>query len=152
MTRFQKTTTALIAAATLAAGVTAAYAAGEADIKYRQTNYKAIGAHMGAMSAILKGEVDHKDQLSVHADAIAAIAANVETLFPAGSGPDAGETRALPEIWSDPEGFQKVVDGFKTAAANAAEVAKSGDMAAMGGAIKQLGGSCGACHKAYRGK
>lgn len=152
MIPIQKTTIALIAAATLATGITAASAAGEADIKYRQNNYKAVGAHMGAMGAILKGEVAHTDQLSVHADAIAAIAANVETLFPAGSGPDAGETRALPAIWTDTAEFQKVVAGFKAAAANAAAVAKTGDMAAMGDAVKQLGGACGACHKVFRAK
>ncbi len=152
MTRIQKTTIALIAAATLATGITAANAGGAEDIKYRQNNYKAVGGHMGAIGAILKGEVAHKDQLSVHTDAIAAIAANAETLFPAGSGPDAGETRALPVIWTDAAEFQKVVDGFKTAAANAAAVAKTGDMAAMGDAVKQLGGSCGACHKTFRAK
>ena len=152
MSRIQKTTIALIAAATLATGITAANAGGAEDIKYRQNNYKAIGGHMGAIGAILKGEVAHKDQLSVHADAIAAIAANAETLFPAGSGPDAGETRALPVIWTDTAEFQKVVDGFKAAAANAAAVAKTGDMAAMGDAVKQLGGACGACHKTFRAK
>lgn len=152
MTRFQKTTIALIAATTLATGITAASAAGEADIKYRQNNYKAIGAHMGAIGAIMKGEVDHKYQLSTHADAIAAIAKDVETLFPEGSGPDAGETRALPVIWTDADEFQKVVDGFKAAAANAAKVAESGDMAAMGDAVKQLGAACGACHKTFRAK
>ncbi len=152
MFTFQKTAAVLIAASTLLLGATAASASGEDDIKYRQTNYKAVGAHMGAMAAILKGEVAHKDQLAGHADALAMIAANAPSLFPEGSGPDAGETKAKAEIWSDPEGFKEVLAGFDTAAANVAAAAKTGDMAAFGAAFKQLGGACGACHKAYRAK
>ncbi|MEQ9199188.1 MAG: cytochrome c, partial [Rhodospirillales bacterium] len=112
MVTFQKTAAALIAVSTLLVGITAASAAGEDDIKYRQTNYKAVGAHLGAMAAILKGEVPHKDQLAGHADALAMIAKNAPSLFPEGSGPDAGDTKAKAEIWSDPEGFKKVLDGF----------------------------------------
>lgn len=147
-----KLVTAAAAAAVIVTGIASAWAGGAEDIKYRQTNYKAVGAHMGAMAAIVKGEVDHKDQLAVHAAAISAIADNAASLFPKGSGPEAGDTKALAVIWEDEAGFQEVLDGFKTAAANAAEVAKTGDMAAFGGALKQLGASCGACHKAYRGK
>jgi len=54
------------------ASVTPALAAGGGAeaIKYRQSVMKAIGGHMGAIAAYVKGEVDHAAHVPVHADAL----------------------------------------------------------------------------------
>lgn len=125
----------------------AALADAEADIKYRQNIFKVVGGHMGGMGTILKSGV-YPDDFAYHAKSIAAVASIVPTVFPAGSGD--GKTEALPDIWSEPEEFQAALDKFLTAAADMGEVADSGDMGAIGGAMKALGGACKNCHDNFK--
>lgn len=145
----------LIAAVLVVVGatVTPSYADGAGEIKNRQLLMKAIGAHMGAMGNIMKGKGGNSSQLAMHAAGMANLAKMAQTAFPAGSGPDAGKTEALPKIWESGSGFAKVLAGFETNAAALAVAAKGGDMGAIGKAMGALGkGSCGACHKGYRMK
>ena len=125
--------------------------ANEAAVKYRQSVMSALGGHMGAIVAIVKGQVDHKDHLAGHADAIAAIGKMAKDIFPEDSM-EGADTRALPAIWEKPEDFAKAVSAFETASANFAKAASGGDMAAVGAALGQLGQSCGGCHKPFRGR
>lgn len=71
-------------------------------------------------------------------------------LFPEDS--QTGNTKALPAIWTDKDGFMTVYTAAITASANLLTVAQSGDDAAWGTAIKQVGGTCGGCHTLYRAK
>ena len=66
------------------------------QIKYRQNVMKAIGGNMGAIAAIMKGQVAHKSHLKMFATALNADSKAVRDLFPEGS--DMGETNAKPEI------------------------------------------------------
>lgn len=120
------------------------------DIKYRQTNMDALGAHMGALAAIAKGQVSYTSHMAAHADAIAAIGKFLPDLFPEGS--DMGKTRALPAIWEQPDKFAKAVKAFQTQSAKLAEVAASGDRAALGAQLGEVGKTCGGCHKPFREK
>ena len=95
-----------------------------------------------------KGDVK---PLEVPARAIAKLAAVIPTLFPAGSE-KGGDTKALPEIWSDPAGFQKIALALGEAATKLAVAAKAGDADEVAADTKLLGEQCGACHKAYRAK
>ncbi|HEY1410646.1 MAG TPA: cytochrome c, partial [Rhodopila sp.] len=61
-------------------------------------------------------------------------------------------TKALPAIWSDPAGFQKVALAASDAATKLATDAKAGDADAVAADTKLLGEQCGACHKSYRAK
>ncbi len=123
----------------------------EGIIKHRQAVMKAVGGHMGAMGAILKGKVKFTGDLKTHARAMADLAVIAERVFPEGS--DFGETRALPEIWDKPKEFKKVVDAFKTESAKLAKIAGGGDVKAFGDQFKAMGkNACGACHKAFREK
>jgi cytochrome c556 len=139
----------------IAVGATSLSAADEPAnlIKYRQTTMKSFGAHMGMIAAVLKGEVSFSDEVAGHAHAISEQSKNLARLFPAGSGAEAGETRALPAIWEKRGDFEAVVKVLQVESAKLAEVAKSGDMAAIGAQVGALGkNACGACHKAFRQK
>ena len=123
----------------------------EGIIKHRQAVMKAVGGHMGAMAAILKGQVKFTGDLKTHARALAGLAGIAARVFPEGS--DFGETRALEDIWSKPKEFRKVVEAFKAESAKLAKVAEGGDVKAFGDQFKALGkNACGACHKAFREK
>ena len=124
--------------------------ADEGDITYRKAIMTSIGGHMKAMVTILKGQVPHKDDMAGHAHAMAELAKIAGHIFPEGS--DFGETEAKAEIWSRPDDFKQAVMNFQTAAANLAQVAKGGDMKAVGGAIGGLGKTCKGCHDNFRQK
>jgi cytochrome c556 len=74
----------------------------------------------------------------------------VPNLFPAGS--DKGDTKALPEIWSDRAGFDKYAAAAAGAATKLAAAAKAGDGDAVAVQIQALGKECGGCHRAYRAR
>lgn len=144
---FAATTAAVILAGTVGAH------AGEDAIKYRKAVMSAIGAHMGAISTILKtGAGDMKD-IPVHADAMAGLANMTGHLFPRDSGPMDGETATKPEVWEKPEDFNKIVMAFVAEAEKLATVSKTGDKAAIGAQLGALGkNACKACHDGYKEK
>lgn len=72
-------------------------------------------------------------------------------LFPEDSM-EGGDTKALPAIWSDQAGFMVAYTAAVTASANLLAAAQSGDDAAWGGALTELGATCGGCHTTYRAK
>ena len=65
--------------------------------KYRAGMMKTMSGHMGAIGAVLKGEVSFGGHVQRHANAIRDIAARAGDLLPEGSGTP--ERRAKPEIW-----------------------------------------------------
>jgi cytochrome c556 len=144
----------------LGAASTLAFAADEpANVaKYRQAFMRANGAHIGMISAVVKGEVSLTDEVAPNAAALAQMgemmSANLEQLFPEGSAPGAGvETRALPAIWSQWGQFEQVAMRFKDETAKLAEIAQGGDMAAIGQQLGVVGSQgCGACHETFREK
>ncbi len=122
-------------------------------IKYRQTTMKAIGAHMGAMAAVAKGEVSFTDEVAGHAHAINALSKNLLRLFPKDSGKEAGETRALPAIWEKWSDFEAAVQKLSDESAKMAQVAEGGDVAAIGQQLGAVGkNGCGGCHETFRAK
>ena len=143
-------------------GGTLAFAADEPAnlVKYRQTFMKGNSAHLGMIAAVVKGEVSLTDELAPNAAALAKmgemLAANLQQLFPEGTamGADIGvKTAALPKIWENWGQFEQVAMRFQEETAKLAEVAQSGDMAAIGQQVGVLGKEgCGACHETFREK
>ena len=73
------------------------------------------------------------------------------TLFPKGSE-QGHNTKALPAVWSDMEGFEKIANETADASTKLAELAKAGDAAGVEAQVKVLGDACGACHRTYRAR
>ena len=72
-------------------------------------------------------------------------------MFPKGSGRDVyPETRALPEIWNDWDKFGAAAKNMEVQSAKLVAAAESGDVAAIGAQLQNLGKSCGGCHKPFR--
>jgi cytochrome c556 len=140
----------LLAGAALLALAQGAAQADSADkvIAYRQLVMKSIGAHIGAIVSVVKGEVSYTGHVAAHASAIAAAARMIPDIFPEGTAE--GETRAKPEIWQDWEKFTAAAGTVQREAAKLAEVAAGGDVAAIGAQLGALGNGCGGCHKPFR--
>jgi cytochrome c556 len=70
--------------------------------------------------------------------------------FPKGSGPEAGKTRALPEIWTKPADFSAAQKLFADKVPALTAAVKGKDVAALGAAFKEAGGACKNCHDSFR--
>ncbi|HEX5079554.1 MAG TPA: cytochrome c [Geminicoccaceae bacterium] len=146
----------------IAVGSTLAFAADEPAnlVKYRQNFMKANSAHLGMIAAVVKGEVSLTDEIAGNATALAEmgkmLSANLQQLFPEGTamGADAAvKTAALPVIWEKWGDFEQIAMRFQEETAKLAEVAQSGDMAAIGQQVGMVGKeACGACHENFREK
>lgn len=137
-----------LACAAMVGGTTIALA--QADvIKQRQENRKQTAAAMRA----IKGVVDAKGDAKVvveQAAKLKELEVAFVKMFPAGS--DKGETKALPEVWTDWAGFEAASKNADMAYDKLSVAAGSGDMAAIGTAFGETGKACGACHTKFRAK
>ncbi|WP_428538982.1 c-type cytochrome [Rhodopila sp.] len=125
-------------------------ASGIDPIAVRQAGYALQGGDFAYIRSVVEAKGDVKP-LEVPAKAISKWGRVIPTLFPKGS--ETGEnTKALPKIWSDPDGFQKIAVALVQASDKLATDAKAGATDLVAADTKELGKQCGACHKAYRAK
>ncbi len=134
----------------LLAGLGVAQADSLDPIAVRQAGFSLQNGDFAYIRSVVKDKGDVKP-LEGPAKAIAMWTKVIPTLFPKGTE-TGGNTRALPEIWSDPAGFQKIALAANDAATKLATDAKAGNAEEVAADAKLLGEQCGACHKAYRTK
>lgn len=145
MTKTKFIAAAFAAVCTLAAGVAVA----QTDvIKARKDGFQGNKTAMGA----IKGAVEAGKPADAvkPAQEIAAWSKGLTTFFPAGS--DKGDTKALPNVWTDAAGFAKAAKDTEAKAMTLAAAAQSGDLNATKAAFGELGKSCSGCHDTYRAK
>ncbi|MDF1586509.1 c-type cytochrome [Marinimicrococcus flavescens] len=124
-------------------------------LAYRQSEMKVLGAHMGAIKAVVTDQRDFLASVPRHAEDIAAVAKLIPSLFPEGSGAGtpAGDTDALPAIWEKWGDFQAQAQTMGKLAEELAATAETGDPMATAQAFAKLGKEgCGACHETFRKK
>src|SRR5262245_58025380 len=93
-----------VALAALAGGIAIAQAqsGSAASIGTRQDAMKAQGGAMRTLTPMVRGEQPFNQQAAVQAaTTIHNTAQVIPSVFPQGSGPDAGKTDALPAIWQN---------------------------------------------------
>lgn len=115
---------------------------------YRAAIMTTLRGHIGAASMIVRGLVDHDDQLLAHAEGLANSAHELEHIFPEGSAVD--DSEALPAIWEKPDEFQAAIDKMVSATEAFEEAAAGGDEATIGAAFREVGMSCRGCHDNFR--
>lgn len=145
--------TCAVAFGVIAASAQTSVAASGADaIEYRKEVYHATGGHMSAMKLILQGKAGRAEDLVPHAEAMVRLSMIGLHIFPEGSGPEAGKTRAKAEIWTDTAKFKEAQERWITKAETLLAVAKTGDMKKAFAAFGDMGkNGCGGCHKPFRG-
>ena len=150
----------LIAGAMLAAGYLAtrysppAWADDlQAAVDARRALMKEMGGEMKAIADALDAKSTDTAGMQKHAEVIAADAAKIPGLFPAGSSADdlPGKTHAKSEIWKDFDAFKAIAATLATNAGKLADAAKSGDVTAVTAELDMTAhDGCGACHKQFR--
>ena len=152
-----KSKTLLALLAVTLAGTASAQMKVEEAIKFRQSGYVFMAWNMGKLKGML---VDNpasfnKDQALAAAKAIQGVAnSGMGTLYVPGSDKGTGffETRVKPELFTDKAGVAKVAKTFNIEANELAQVAESGDAAAIKAQFGKLGAACKACHDDYKTK
>jgi len=142
------------AAVLMGAGMAAVQAtAAPADsVKYRQAVMRGVGASMGNISAMLKGDVQHGPaHLRANAEAMAWYSNLVRDAFRENTG-STGPTKTKANTWTAWNDFEAKSRAFEAEVSKLAELTRAAqpNMAAIGEQMKALGGTCGACHREYR--
>lgn len=120
-------------------------------IKQRQQNFEQIGGAFKTIRDEVRVRNPNMETITESANIINALAKELPTWFPAGSGPEAGvETEALPVIWTDQAGFAAAAQRLLEASTTFRSLAESGDASKVASGIPTLGGSCKNCHDNYR--
>lgn len=130
-------------------------AVGDADnaIKYREGVMHTIGANAGAIAAIMKGDLPHKDTLAEHARVLAIAAGWANDAFHQNThGMGKEKTTATEDVWKDWDKFAGIMDDMEEEAQKIAVAAEAGDMDAVGAGLKPLFKTCKSCHDDFRKK
>nr|WP_321442775.1 cytochrome c [uncultured Cohaesibacter sp.] len=145
-----------LALAAIAASLLAVPAlANDKAIEARQGHFKLLGANMGALAAMAKGQVEYDaKKAQMHADNLFYMTkGNIGFLFVPGTDSTAmpDKTRAKKEIWDNFPEFGKKAGALAEAVAMLQTEAGKG-RAELGKALGQTGGTCKACHDDFRDK
>lgn len=149
MSRFNR----ILARAGLALALVAAPAsATPADqVQNRVDGLKALGGAFKAVNDALRDDQIQPVPLRQAAQRISNAAREQYGWFPAGSGPDSGaRTYARPEVWTKRAAFRLAQDNFAAAARSFEHAVASGNVIALRGEARKLGGTCKACHDQFR--
>lgn len=138
-----------VAAIAFTAPASAQFQKPEDAVKYRQSALTVMGTHFGRIGAMANGRVpfDAKSaQDSAH------IVATMSTLPWAGftANTESLKSRAKPEIWKEQAKFKDASDKLVAEAAKLEAAAKTGNLDTIKTAFGAVGGSCKACHDAFR--
>lgn len=139
-----------VIAATAALFSFAAIAATPVEVqKERHEHFEALGDAFKTVRDNSRGSPDF-GALEKSLAVIEKAAKDLGTWFPQGTGPEAGKTRALPEVWTKAADFSAAQKLFAEKAAPLSAAIKAKDGAAVGAAFKDLGGACKNCHETFR--
>lgn len=120
-------------------------------IATRQAGFKQMGAAFKGLNDELKAGTPDKAKLAGFAKTMNTQARLVPTWFPKGSGAESGvKTKAKPGVWTEPAKFATLAKNLQTETGKLQTVAASGDLDALRAQVRATGGSCKACHDAYR--
>lgn len=118
--------------------------------KARHEHYEKLGKAFKAVRDQTSTDSPDFAVLQENAEIVNEASVNQQQWFPKGTGPEAGKTRALPEIWSKPADFEAAQKMFSDRAPKLLAAAKAKDVDAVKAAFKDLGGSCKNCHDTFR--
>jgi cytochrome c556 len=133
----------------------AQFAKPEDAVKYRQSAFALMGAHMGRLAAVVKGEAPYnKDDVVRNAAIISMLSGMPWQAFTSGteSGKTPGKNDALPNIWTDGAKFKSASEKMQAAVADLNSAAQSGNPENLKKALGAASQTCKACHDDFRKK
>ena len=123
------------------------------DVQHaRHEHYEELGDAFKVVRDQSRASKPDMAAIKVAAKKVNDASVNQEQWFPAGTGPEAGKTRALPEIWAKPAEFKAAMKKFSEAAPKLQTAANAGDVAQVKTAFGDVGKACKNCHDQFRSK
>ena len=123
----------------------------EDAIKLRQSAMKLIGYNFGSIGAMVNDKKPYnKDEAIRNATRLEGLSTQPFEFFVPGT--DKGETKAKAEVFKDTDKFRGLAEKFQAESVKLAQVARTGDMAALKTQFGATAQSCKACHDDYREK
>lgn len=117
--------------------------------KERHEHFEALGDAFKVVRDNSRGDPDFA-ALEKAVTIIEKSARDMGTWFPAGTGPEAGKTRALPEVWSKSADFSAAQKLLGERVVPLAAAVRAKDAAAVGKTFREVGGACKNCHDTFR--
>ncbi|TFW09800.1 cytochrome c [Oxalobacteraceae bacterium OM1] len=141
----------LVTLAVLPFAAHAQFAKPEDAVKYRKAAFTLMGAHMGRIGAVVKGDKAY-DKAAVEQDAaiVEMMSKLPFTAFTPGS--DTADSKAKPEIWKEQDKFKAAAEKMQGEVQKLSAAAKAGDLNLVKASFGAVGQSCKACHDSYRNK
>jgi len=128
-----------------------AYAATPKETQHaRHEHYEELGKAFKAVRDGMTAGAPDFAALQKNAQVINEASVDQQQWFPKGTGPEAGKTRALPEIWAKPADFEAAQKMFSDRAPKLLAATKAQDVDAVKAAFKETGGACKNCHDTFR--
>jgi cytochrome c556 len=119
-------------------------------MKQRHDAMEGLGKAMKQLHRGLDATPPDVNSVRAQTAIMASTAAKIPSLFPAGTGPDVGKTRAKAEIWKQQPLFLKKSKDVVAAALALDAAAKSGDMNKVMALHEDVDKACKACHDPFR--
>ncbi|MCH8466615.1 MAG: cytochrome c [Roseinatronobacter sp.] len=114
----------------------------------RRRSMNALSGHFRAVSATLLSDAGGAEMIPVHAEALAALGAQIDALFALPSAAAEGEQGALAAIWQEPDRFAQYTAAFSAETARFAQTVRDGGDLING--LHDLRYYCVACHADFR--
>ena len=116
----------------------------------RHEGMESIGKASKATNRELGGSSPDLAVVRSSATTIANLSRQASSWFPAGTGPEVGNTGAKSEIWQNQRDFAAKLSAFQKAALVFDSAARGNDVGAIKLRYAELGQTCKACHDKYR--
>jgi cytochrome c556 len=138
------------AACALSVPAMAQFAKPEDAIKYRQSALFVMQQNFGRVAAMAAGRAPFDAKVAAESAATAEFMSKLPwAAF--GEGTDkGGNTKAKAEIWSDKAKFNEYAEKMQGEISKLNAAAKTGNLDSIKAAVGAVGGSCKACHDAFR--
>jgi cytochrome c556 len=149
----KKTSSLILASAMLfcALPATAQFAKPEDAIKYRKNALFVMQQNFGRVAGMAAGKIPFDAKVAADSAATADVVAKLPWVA-FGPGTDKGDTKALPEIWTQKAKFDDYASKMQTEMSKLAVAAKSGNLDSIKAAVNATGGTCKSCHDDFRAK
>ncbi len=148
-----------ISAAVLAASIAllsttamAQFAKPEDAVKYRQSALTVMAKHFGRLGAMANGKAPFDAKQAADSAAIVEFMSKLPWAGFVEGSDNVGNTRALPEVWSQSAKFKEASEKMMTEVAKLNAAAKVGTLDSLKAAFGPAGGACKNCHDTFRAK
>ena len=146
-----KSAVAILVIAGIASASAFAQMKPEEAIKLRQAGMKLMNYNFGSIGAMVNDKKPYnKDEAIRNASRIDALSNHPFEFF--GAGTEKGETKASANIWKDNAKFNASAEKLQVESTKLAQVARTGDMAALKTQFGATAQACKACHDDFREK